>query len=83
MAIQALAPYYSTNSDVKEAIDKALTAMSNAQNENGGFASWGSVNSESCAQVLVALTSLGIDPTMMKDSSKRQHTHRCYDEFLR
>ncbi len=63
MAIQALAPYYSTNSDVKEAIDKALTAMSNAQNENGGFASWGSVNSESCAQVLVALTSLGIDPT--------------------
>lgn len=70
MAIQALAPYYSTNSDVKEAIDKALTAMSNAQNENGGFASWGSVNSESCAQVLVALTSLGIDPTMMKDSSK-------------
>ena len=37
--------------------------MSNAQNENGGFASWGSVNSESCAQVLVALTSLGIDPT--------------------
>lgn len=63
MAIQALAPYYSTNSDVKEAVDKALTAMSNAQNENGGFASWGSVNSESCAQVLVALTSLGIDPT--------------------
>lgn len=63
MAIQALAPYYSTNSDVKEAIDKALTAMSNAQKENGGFASWGSVNSESCAQVLVALTSLGIDPT--------------------
>ena len=62
MAIQALAPYYSSNSDVKEAIDKALTAMSNAQNENGGFASWGSVNSESCAQVLVALTSLGIDP---------------------
>ena len=63
MVIQALAPYYSSNSDVKEAIDKALAVMSNAQNENGGFASWGSVNSESCAQVLVALTSLGIDPT--------------------
>lgn len=63
MAIQALAPYYSTNSDVKEAVDKALTVMSNAQKDDGGFASWGSVNSESCAQILVALTSLGIDPT--------------------
>lgn len=63
MAIQALAPYYSTNNDVKEAVDKALTVMSNAQKDDGGFASWGSVNSESCAQILVALTSLGIDPT--------------------
>ena len=63
MAIQALAPYYSTNSEVKEAVDKALTVMSNAQKDDGGFASWGSVNSESCAQILVALTSLGIDPT--------------------
>lgn len=63
MAIQALAPYYSTNSEVKEAVDKALTVISNAQKDDGGFASWGSVNSESCAQILVALTSLGIDPT--------------------
>ena len=32
------------------------------QLENGCFASWGSENSESCAQVIVALTALGIDP---------------------
>lgn len=61
MAIQALAPYYSNNADVKTAVDKALDVLSATQQENGGFASWGSVNVESCAQVLTALASLGID----------------------
>lgn len=74
MAIQALAPYYSTNSEVKEAVDKALTVMSNAQKDDGGFASWGSVNSESCAQILVALTSLGIDPTKDERFIKKGNT---------
>ena len=63
MAIQALAPYYKTNETVKAAVDKALEALSAMQRPDGGFASWGSVNSESCAQVIVALTALGIDPT--------------------
>ena len=62
MAIQALAPYYSTNEAVKAAVDKALDVLSNAQLPSGGFGSWGSENSESCAQVIVALTALGIDP---------------------
>lgn len=61
MAIQALAPYYSKNADVKTAVDKALDVLSATQQENGGFASWGSVNVESCAQVLTALASLGIN----------------------
>lgn len=61
MAIQALAPYYSKNTDVKNAVDKALDVLSASQQENGGFASWGTVNVESCAQVLTALASLGID----------------------
>ena len=62
MAIQALAPYYKTNETVKAAVDKALEALSAMQRPDGGFASWGTVNSESCAQVIVALTALGIDP---------------------
>ena len=62
MAIQALAPYYADNAAVKAAVDKALDVISNAQLPTGGFASWGSENSESCAQVIVALTALGIDP---------------------
>ena len=63
MAIQALAPYYKTNETVKAAVDKALEALSALQRSDGGFGSWGTVNSESCAQVIVALTALGIDPT--------------------
>ena len=62
MAIQSLAPYYKTNETVKAAVDKALEALSALQRNDGGFDSWGTVNSESCAQVIVALTALGIDP---------------------
>ena len=62
MTIQALAPYYKTNAKVKTAVDKGLTWLSAHQQEDGGFASWGAVNSESCAQVIVALAALGIDP---------------------
>lgn len=62
MAIQALAPYYQTNDAVKVAVDKALTCLSNKQMANGGFGSTDGICTESCAQVVVALTALGIDP---------------------
>lgn len=66
MAIQSLAPYYKENDAVKAAVDKALDVLSELQLATGGFGSWGTENSESCAQVIVALTALGIDPA--KDS---------------
>lgn len=66
MAIQSLAPYYKENEAVKAAVDKALDVLSELQLATGGFGSWGTENSESCAQVIVALTALGIDPA--KDS---------------
>lgn len=62
VAIQALAPYYGSNESVKSAVDKALEVLSAMQTENGGFISSGSENSESSAQVVIALTALGIDP---------------------
>ena len=62
MAIQALAPYYSSNAKVKSAVDDALKRLSKMQEVNGGYTSWGTANAESVAQVIVALTSLGIDP---------------------
>ena len=62
MALQALAPYYDTDEAVAVAVDAALKALSDAQQEDGGFGSWGTANSESAAQVIVALTALGINP---------------------
>jgi hypothetical protein len=62
MAIQSLAPYYNTNAEVKAAVDKALDCLSALQYDNGGFGSIDGTCSESCAQVIVALTALGINP---------------------
>ena len=62
MALTALAPYCKENKNIKEAADRALAWLSEVQQDDGAYASWSTVNSESCAQVIVALTSLGIDP---------------------
>lgn len=62
MALQALAPYYNEREDVKSAVDAALLRLSEMQTSTGGYGSWGTVNAESCAQVIVALTALGINP---------------------
>ena len=62
MAVQALSKY-TYLSEVNVAVERALTVMSAQQNADGGFASWGTVNSESIAQVICGLTMLGIDPT--------------------
>lgn len=59
MALQALAKYQKRD-DVKKVIDEALECLSKLQNEKGGFESWGTPNSESSVQVIVALTELGI-----------------------
>ena len=74
MAIQSLAPYYKENEAVKAAVDKALDVLSELQLATGGFGSWGTENSESCAQVIVALTALGIDPTADSRFVKNGHT---------
>lgn len=64
MALQALAPYYKKAGyeKVTAAIDRALALLSDIQEADGGFSTMGSEASESCAQVLTALCSLGIDP---------------------
>lgn len=61
MTIQALAPYYKSNTEVKTAVDRALDVVSGLQKDDGGFASWGTVNSESCAQVICGLLDIGRD----------------------
>ena len=59
MALQALAKYQDQKS-VQSATDKALTWLSKVQDSKGGYASWGTTNVESAAQVVVALCELGI-----------------------
>ena len=56
MVVQALAPYYSTNTTVKAAIDKALEWLSDEYRTTGDYDS-----SESAAQVIVALSAMNID----------------------
>ena len=60
MTVQALAPNCG-RSDVAEAVDRAIDFMSNRQEDNGGYQSFGTPNPESAAQVLTALSALGID----------------------
>ena len=64
MAVQALAPYYSTNASAKAAVDKALGYLSSVQKADGTFCEYGNqaASSESTAQVVVMLIALGIDP---------------------
>ncbi|WP_277668799.1 DUF4430 domain-containing protein [Caproiciproducens galactitolivorans] len=61
MALQALSKY-KQQSDVAEAIERGLNTLSRLQRNDGGYQSWGTLNAESTAQVIVALTELGIDP---------------------
>ena len=61
MALQALAKYQE-RVDVKAATYKAVDCLSKMQDAKGGYASWGTSNSESVAQIIVALGELGISP---------------------
>ena len=71
MALQALAPY---QEQYPQVIDAALSALSAAQTVNGGYESWGTENGESCAQVILALTALDIDPTADERFQKNQRS---------
>lgn len=77
MAIQALSPYYNSGKayiynqkaienkqvvkSVRGIVDESLVWLSGVQQSGGDFASWGTRNAESTAQVAVALCCLGLD----------------------
>lgn len=67
MAITSLSKYYNSKEEVKKSVDRGITALTKIQNSSGEFSSFGTVNSESTSQVIVALCSLGINP----DTDKR------------
>ena len=57
MALQALSVYRNQNTAAKKISDQALTYLKNTMGDDFGYGT-----SESTAQVLLALTSMGIDP---------------------
>ena len=59
MTVQALAKYRE-QPDAAAAVERGLAVLSSLQEPDGGYTSWGSSNSESVAQVIVALTELGV-----------------------
>lgn len=63
--VTALSPYYNTDENVKACIDVALDYISTHQTESGLFASFGNITDsvETTSMVIIALCSLGIDPT--------------------
>ena len=61
MALQALSFYYGKRTDVNAAVERGLAWISKNQLESGGFGTQGVETSESVAQILVALSGLGID----------------------
>lgn len=89
MALQALAPYYNSEETytyeqralekevtktVRQAVDEGLDVLAGLQLAEGDYESWGSPNVESTAQVIVALTSLGIDPFADERFIKNENT---------
>ncbi len=62
MAITALSDYMTENDKVKEAVERAVDWLSEQQLDSGGFLELDVESSESTAQVIIALTSIGIDP---------------------
>lgn len=62
MALTALAPYREQEK-VAAAVDRALTWLSGVQQADGGYVSGGVSTAESCAQVLAALRTLGVEET--------------------
>lgn len=58
-ALQALAPHM--DDEKVAAVERAVNLLSERQNDDGGFYAWQGINSQTTAQVIIALTSLGID----------------------
>lgn len=60
-AITALVPYCADNAGVRAAVDKGLEYLASVQNTDGSFDAYGTKSAESTAQVVIALTALGMD----------------------
>lgn len=78
MALCALSKYTALDG-VSEATKRAVTLLSALQNSDGGYSSGNAANSESCAQVIIALCELGIS---LDDERFVKNGNRLLDKLL-
>lgn len=96
MSLTALAPYYNDETvysykqvntgetvrkTVREVVNEALDTLSSIQLETAGFQSMGTENTESAIQVIVALSSLGIN--LFKDDRFIKNGQTIYDALVK
>ena len=74
MTVQALAVFYAEDGTVRQAVDTALGLLSERQLAGGDYMSYGVPNPESTAQVMIALSALGIDYSLDDRFIKNGHT---------
>lgn len=79
MMLQALAKYQQRQ-DVADAVERGLDALSQHQNEKGGFTAYSAETSESVSQAIVALTELGIS---LEDERFVKNGNSLLDALLR
>lgn len=81
MALQALAPHCKNDENIKSAVDRALSMLSARQLDTGDYSSYGEPNAESTAQVITALSALGIDSE--GDSRFQKNENTPFDGILK
>lgn len=79
MALAALAPYQSKKA-VKTAVSAAVECLSEMQNSDGTYSTYGAKTSESCAQVIRGLVRVGINPNT--DSRFKKNGNSVMDGLL-
>ena len=60
MTLQCLEPY-ATEEEISAIIDRGVEFLADAQAEDGGYEAYGDKSSESVSQVILALSTYGID----------------------
>lgn len=80
MVIQALTPYTASMPDAAGAVERGVQKLSELQNANGGFESWGTENAESTAQTIIALS--GLDVSLISSSRFIKNGNSLLDALL-
>ena len=69
MVIYALAPHAAENTKVREAVNHGLDVLRKSISADGDYNYGGTYSCESVAQAIIAFTSMGIDPTTVKNET--------------